>query len=79
MHGTEHEVKEGEWRGHVVVIAFPSIAEAQAWWDSPAYRRIAPLRARHVPGDIILVSGVSENYDPSGLANAVRHEATAQR
>ncbi|MFF7140915.1 MULTISPECIES: DUF1330 domain-containing protein [Streptomyces] len=72
VHGTRHEVKEGSWPGHVVVIAFPGIAEARAWWDSPAYREIAPLRSRHIEGDIILVEGVPEGYDPGVTALALR-------
>ncbi|MGW1800428.1 DUF1330 domain-containing protein [Streptomyces sp. NPDC001984] len=72
VHGTQHEVKEGSWPGHVVVIGFPSIAEARAWWDSPAYQAIAPLRSRHIEGDIILVEGVPEGYDPAVTAKALR-------
>jgi uncharacterized protein (DUF1330 family) len=29
-HATQHEVKEGTWPGHVVMIGFPGIAEARA-------------------------------------------------
>lgn len=35
VHGTQHEVKEGNWDGAVVVIAFPGIDKARDWWDSP--------------------------------------------
>ncbi|MFB4422011.1 DUF1330 domain-containing protein [Streptomyces sp. QL37] len=62
----------GNWPGHVVVICFPGIAEARAWWDSPAYQAIAPLRSRHIEGDIILVEGVSEDYDPTATTKAMR-------
>jgi uncharacterized protein (DUF1330 family) len=72
VHATQHEVKEGSWPGHVVVIGFPGIAEARAWWDSPAYQEIAPLRSRHIEGDIILVGGVPEGYDPTATARAIR-------
>ncbi|GAA5055011.1 DUF1330 domain-containing protein [Streptomyces sp. SID10815] len=72
VHAAQHEVKEGAWPGHVVMISFPAMTEARAWWDSPAYREIAPLRARHIEGDIILVPGVPENYDPTGTAGAIR-------
>lgn len=72
VHGAEHEVMEGNWPGHVVVIGFPGLAEARAWWDSPAYREIAPLRSRHIVGDIILVPGVPEGYDPMVTAKAMR-------
>ncbi|MEV4743264.1 DUF1330 domain-containing protein [Streptomyces sp. NPDC049555] len=72
VHAAQHEVMEGSWPGHVVVIGFPGIAEARAWWDSPAYREIVPLRSRHVEGDIILVDGVSDAYDPADTARAMR-------
>ncbi|CAL9496336.1 DUF1330 domain-containing protein [Streptomyces griseomycini] len=76
VHGAQHEVKEGDWPGHVVLIGFPGIAEARAWWDSPAYREIAPLRSRHIEGDVILVEGVPEDYDPARTAQAVRDQVT---
>ncbi|MFC6885807.1 MULTISPECIES: DUF1330 domain-containing protein [Actinomadura] len=72
VHGTRHEVKEGGWPGHVVMIGFPGIAEARAWWDSPEYREIAPLRSRHIEGDIILVEGVPEGYAPTAAVGAIR-------
>ncbi|MEU5654477.1 DUF1330 domain-containing protein [Streptomyces sp. NPDC047737] len=72
VHFAQHEVKEGVWPGSVVVLAFPGIAEARAWWDSPAYQEIAPLRSRHIEGDIILVEGVPEGYDPAASARAMR-------
>ncbi|MEW2557709.1 DUF1330 domain-containing protein [Streptomyces griseorubiginosus] len=72
VHGTQHEVREGEWPGHVVVIGFPGIGEARSWWESAAYQEIAPLRSRHIQGDIILVEGVPEGYDPTFTAKAMR-------
>jgi uncharacterized protein (DUF1330 family) len=72
VHGAEHEVKEGSWPGHIVMIAFPGMAEARAWWDSPAYQEIAPLRSRHIEGDIIMVAGIAEGYDPAATASAIR-------
>ncbi|RLU90376.1 hypothetical protein CTZ27_20790 [Streptomyces griseocarneus] len=77
VHAAEHEVKEGDWPGHVVVIGFPGMAEARAWWDSDAYREIAPLRSRHIKGDIILVGGVPEGYDPAATAKAMREALPA--
>ncbi|MEU0601004.1 DUF1330 domain-containing protein [Streptomyces sp. NPDC006393] len=79
VHATQHEVKEGSWPGHVVVIAFPGIDEARAWWDSPAYREIAPLRSRHIAGDIVLVPGVPDDYDPATTAKAMRESLPRDR
>src|SRR5690606_6044626 len=58
VHGTRHEVLEGTWEGGVVV-GFPDLEAAHAWWDSPGYRAIAPLRSRHIDGDIVVVDGVA--------------------
>jgi uncharacterized protein (DUF1330 family) len=77
VHVTQHEVKEGSWPGAVVMIGFPGLAEARAWWDSPEYREIAPLRSRHIQGDIILVEGVPEDYDPAPAARALREALAA--
>src|SRR5690606_34787794 len=41
VHCTRHEVLEGTWEGGVVV-GFPDLEAAHAWWDSPGYRAIAP-------------------------------------
>ncbi|MFJ9727027.1 DUF1330 domain-containing protein [Streptomyces sp. NPDC101209] len=78
VHASQHEVKEGSWPGHVVVIGFPGMEEARAWWDSATYQEIAPLRSRHIAGDIILVPGVPEGYDPATTAKAMR-EGMAQQ
>lgn len=78
VHATPHEVKEGNWPGHVVMIGFPGISEARAWWDSPAYQEIAPLRSCHIEGDIILVEGVPAAYDPGGTAQAIRGASIAR-
>ncbi|MGW2525123.1 DUF1330 domain-containing protein [Streptomyces sp. NPDC001617] len=72
VHGSPHEVKEGRWPGHVVVIAFPGMQAAREWWDSAKYQEIAPLRSRHIEGDIVLVPGVPEGYDPASTAKAMR-------
>ncbi|KUM99591.1 hypothetical protein AQI95_38360 [Streptomyces yokosukanensis] len=71
VHGAAHEVKEGTWPGHIVVIGFPSFDRARAWWDSDAYQAIAPLRSRHIDGDIILVPGVGEDYDANATARTM--------
>lgn len=72
VHATAHEVLEGQWPGHVVMIQFPDIHAAQGWWISAAYRAIAPLRSRHIDGHIIVVEGVAEHYDARLAAQAVR-------
>ncbi|MFC4145723.1 DUF1330 domain-containing protein [Micromonospora mangrovi] len=65
VHGPEPEVIEGEWPGTVVIIEFPDAERARAWYASPAYQEILPLRLRHIEGSAIIVEGVGPNYDPA--------------
>lgn len=53
---------EGNWPGDAIVIEFPSMADANAWWESPAYQEIAPLRTAHMVADIVLIEGVPAGY-----------------
>ncbi|WP_419999860.1 DUF1330 domain-containing protein [Streptomyces boninensis] len=77
IHATPHETLEGTWTGGIVMIGFPSLEDARAFWDSPAYREIAPLRSRHIPGDLVMVAGVPEDYDPTPFARSIREAANA--
>nr|WP_171166731.1 DUF1330 domain-containing protein [Streptomyces sp. I05A-00742] len=71
-HGGETDVREGVWTGAVAMVAFPDLERARAWYDSPAYQAILPLRARHVPGDLVLFEGVEDGYRPAVRAAALR-------
>ncbi|MDX3129188.1 DUF1330 domain-containing protein [Streptomyces europaeiscabiei] len=75
IHGPPTEVVEGTWPGSMVLIEFPSLAEARAWYDSPAYRAILRLRTDHIEGDLLLIEGVGPNYDPARRARTWRTEA----
>ena len=65
---------EGEWPGSVVLLEFPDADAARAWYASPAYREILPLRLRHIDGDTILFDGVPPGYDPRVTAAKLRSE-----
>lgn len=75
IHGPPAEVVEGTWPGSMVLIKFPSLVEARAWYDSPAYRAILSLRTDHIEGDLLLIEGVGPNYDPAERARKLRTEA----
>ncbi|GAA2909705.1 hypothetical protein Acy02nite_25210 [Actinoplanes cyaneus] len=75
VHGTPVEVIEGEWPGALVMIAFPDLGAAHAWYDSPAYREILPLRTDHVTGDIVFADGVPHGYDARKTAARMRHQS----
>ncbi|MFI6146264.1 DUF1330 domain-containing protein [Streptomyces sp. NPDC051109] len=75
VHGAEVEVMEGPFPGTVVILGFPDIESARAWYDSPAYQALLPLRARHIPGELILVDGVPPGYDAAKTAAGLRAAA----
>ena len=62
VHGGRLVPLEGEWDGDVVVIAFPSLGAAQAWYDSPAYQEILALRTDNSRSIAALVEGVPAGY-----------------
>lgn len=72
VHGAVPEVIDGDLPGAVVVIAFPDVATAHAWYDSPAYQEILPLRLRNSTGGAVIVDGVAEGYTAAGYAAKVR-------
>jgi len=44
-------------RGRIVLIRFPSVAEARRWYDSPEYQELARYRREASTADIVLVQG----------------------
>ncbi|MFE2290218.1 DUF1330 domain-containing protein [Streptomyces sp. NPDC059452] len=72
VHGAEVEVMEGEWPGAFVAVGFPGGEEARAWYASPAYQEILPLRTRHLDGDLVIVQGVGPEYGAAATAAAMR-------
>ena len=77
VHGAEVEEVEGPWPGTVVVIEFPDVESARAWYRSPAYQAILPLRTDNIDGSAILVPGVVPDYDAARTAAALRQRAAA--
>jgi uncharacterized protein (DUF1330 family) len=45
-----------------VVIGFPTLDDARAWYDSPAYQAILPLCTENSDGTAFLVEGVPPGY-----------------
>ncbi|WP_432924467.1 DUF1330 domain-containing protein [Microbispora sp. CA-135349] len=62
IHGGEPEVLEGTWKQTLIVIEFPDLGRARAWYRSPAYQEILPLRTRNSSGDAVLIEGVDEDH-----------------
>jgi uncharacterized protein (DUF1330 family) len=56
--GGKAHVLEGDWpEVRRVLIEFPSVEAARAWWDSPEYREPKALRRAHSEGRLILIEG----------------------
>jgi len=62
VHGGRYERLEGDWDGDLIAIEFPDRAHARAWYDSPAYREILPLRTRNSDGEVVLIDTVDAEH-----------------
>jgi len=70
IHGDRPDVKEGDWRGDLIVIAFPDRASAEDWYTSPAYREIMHLRTENAEGDILIIDGVGADHKAADVLGA---------
>jgi uncharacterized protein (DUF1330 family) len=70
VHASSADVLEGEWPGAVIVIEFPDRASASAWYESPAYQEILPLRTNNADGTAILVDGVGPDHRATDVLTA---------
>jgi uncharacterized protein (DUF1330 family) len=43
----------------VVILEFPSVERAKAWWNSPEYRPLRAIRQRASRGDLLLIEGLA--------------------
>jgi uncharacterized protein (DUF1330 family) len=60
IRGGETISLEGEPpKTYVVMIAFDSVEKAQAWYDSPAYDAIKPIRQRSTKSRIFIAEGLA--------------------
>ena len=58
VRGPEVERLEGDWEPHrLVVIEFPSLEQAHAWYSSPRYEEAKAIRLRASRGSLLLVDG----------------------
>jgi uncharacterized protein (DUF1330 family) len=62
VHGATAEQIEGEWEGAPIVIEFPDYDHLRAWYESPDYREILPLRTGNSDGVVIFVEGVDRKH-----------------
>ena len=59
VRGGTVDSKEGGWNpARIVVLEFPSMDRARAWYDSPEYAPALALRLKAANAKLILVEGV---------------------
>jgi uncharacterized protein (DUF1330 family) len=58
IRGGHSEVLEGTWKpARLVVLEFPSVAQARAWWASREYAPAKALRQRCAQTEMLLIEG----------------------
>ncbi|MBV9415435.1 MAG: DUF1330 domain-containing protein [Solirubrobacterales bacterium] len=72
VHGDSADVREGEFGGDVIIIEFPDRDHAIGWYESRAYREIAPLRTQNTTGWVILVDGVPADHRATDILEVSR-------
>jgi uncharacterized protein (DUF1330 family) len=76
VHGGRITPAEGTWDGDLVIIEFPDRDSAVAWYESPAYQAILPLRTENSDSMACLVEGVPPSYQATDKLSALLTEAT---
>jgi uncharacterized protein (DUF1330 family) len=57
--GAPAEVLEGHWQPkRLVIVEFPSVEIARAWWASPEYAAAKALRHATANSELVLLPGV---------------------
>ena len=60
VRGGKIQTLEGETpKGYIVVIGFESVEKARAWYYSPAYEAIKPIRQNSTKSRILILEGVT--------------------
>jgi uncharacterized protein (DUF1330 family) len=52
------EALEGEAPDGVVILEFPTMEEARAWYNSPGYQEVVPFRLKAADWTTFIVEGV---------------------
>ena len=61
VRGGQSASLEGDQPKRIVMIAFDSMTQAQAWYDSAAYRAIRPIRLQSAKSRVYVVEGAPES------------------
>ncbi len=56
--GGKTQIVEGQWNPkRLVILEFPNMEQAQAWWESPEYAPVKQLRQRYAITNMVLTEG----------------------
>jgi uncharacterized protein (DUF1330 family) len=59
VRGGAAEALEGDWQpGRLIIMEFPSVEQAKAWWASAEYAEAKALRQRSATTTLTIVEGV---------------------
>lgn len=59
VRGGEVDVLEGDWRPpRLVVLEFPTIERARAWWSSAEYAPAKAIRQACAEAEMVVVAGI---------------------
>lgn len=57
--GGRSETLEGEWQpGRIVILEFPTVENAKAWWNSDMYAPAKAIRYQAAKSKMIVVQGI---------------------
>jgi uncharacterized protein (DUF1330 family) len=60
------EALEGAWKPtRLVILEFPSVERARAWWSSPEYAPAKAMRQASADTDMVLLEGLPPGADPA--------------
>ena len=52
------DCREGNWHPRrIVMLEFPSMEKARAWYDSPEYQEVLPIRLRAHKDNMVMFEG----------------------
>lgn len=76
-HGRTPEIREGQLNGDVVIIEFPDLETAHAWYESDGYQAAIPLRTRNCHSVVAIAEGVPTDYTTLDTVHAMRRAAAS--
>lgn len=70
--GGPWKVVEGDWHPtYPVLIEFPTLADAEAWYESDQYRDLKALRLAATTGDAVFMDGAGADAHNNAEAEAI--------